>query len=206
MGAILRSELTEWYTKLNNGRAKIGLAAVNPDPSSLLTTSSSILGQTGKTLKSQIDALQLEYNFTGTAKCTLNNSEFESDIIRASLKAKIDTVMASIDSVNVAQVSYVQSANNNGTNSNGSCTQGVRLATTKSYGSNSDGYKLNGYKGNTADNSYGTNYNGANSNGTRSYGTNADGQYSPNGTNSNGTNANGCTETSNTRETTYTNT
>lgn len=194
MGAILRSELLGWYTKLNNARAKISLAAVDPTPASLNTTPSIIDNTTGQTLKSQIDALQLEYNFTGTSKCTLNSNEFENDLIRASLKSKIDTVMASLDSVNVAQISYSQTTNSNGINSNGTCNNGVKIYGTKAYTS-----KANGTNDTTYNEQHpctnGTNGYGSHYNGTQSYGTNSLGTYS-----------NGCTETSNTRETTYTNT
>lgn len=194
MGAILRNELLGWYSQLNNARAKIGLASVSPSPSSLTTTASIIDNTTGETLKSQIDSLQLEYNFTGTTKCTLNNSEFNSDLIRNSLKTKIDTVMASIDSVNVAQISYSQTTNNNGTKSNTTCNNGVNIYGTRAYTS-----KANGTNDTTVNEQYpctnGTNGYGSHYNGTQSYGTNSLGTYS-----------NGCTETSNTRETTYTNT
>ena len=194
MGAILRNELLNWYTQLNNARAKIGLTAVSPSPSSLTTVSSIIDNTTGQALKTQIDALQFEYNFTGTYKCTLDNSEFEDQTIKASLKTKIDTVMASLDSVNVAQISYSQTTNSNGINSNGTCNNGVNIYGTKAYTSKANGTNDTRYNEQypctNGTNGYGSHYNG-----TQSYGKNSLGTYS-----------NGCTETSNTRETTYTNT
>ena len=101
--------------------------------------------------------------------------------------------MASIDSVNVAKVSYSQTGNTNGTNSNGSCTQGVKVNTTRTYGkySNTIRYTV-------------SNQTAACSFGDRSYGKYADGENS-NGSNSYGSLTNGYAQASNTRETTYTN-
>lgn len=213
MGKVLLSDYSSWYTRLNTVRTRVGLATVNPYETIAAPLKAKSVHMT--TLKSQLDDTRTHYNLTGTlAWDTTPGINPGNKFAQQQLTALINTLQ-SLESVNVAGISYAQTTNSNGTdvngtNGNGTCSNGVRSNTYRSDGTNSNGSNSNGKKYNGGAYSNGSHVNGVKSNGTKTNGTNAQGSYSQ-GTNSNvahnnGTKSNGCTETSNTRETTYTNT
>lgn len=212
MGKVNLTDISSWYTRLNNVRTYVGLTAVAPYET--LTPPLKLKSLHMTTLKSQLDATQTQYNLTGTTVWDTSPGIAVGDKVKNTQFQTLLVTLDSLESVNVAQISYAQTTNQNGTNSNGTCSNSLKNNGTNSYGTCSDGTCLNEAYSNGL-NSYlsRTNVtksnvlksNGTNSNGTNSDGIHWNGAYS-NGTNSDGTKSNGCTETINTRETTYTNT